>query len=160
MADYFPLKPGLVLHYRTQNASGSGLMTIEVLSVGQYKDIVKARVRRTTKWGEEKSQEEYDVLKDATGVYCADVPEFPLPARVGRKWDSYPNEYQIEDDQAVAKVPAGTFRNCLKVTYLIGGGDGGSGQRWYAPDVGFVREACTDESDPYEFELTRIGEKK
>ena len=159
MSDYFPLKKGLRLEYRTQNASGAGTMTIEVLSVLEGKGVVKARLRRTTEWGKEKTSDEYDALRDATGVYLGADPEFPIPVKVGRKWDRYPNAYEIEDLKAVTTVPAGTFRNCLKVGYLIGGGDAGSGARYYAPGVGFVRETCTDESDPYEFALLRVGEK-
>ncbi len=158
--DYFPVKPGLVLQYRTKNASGEGVLTIEVLTVGTYGDIVTARCLRTTKWGREKSAQEYDVLKDGTGVYTDNAPEFPMPPRVGRKWDRYPNAYEIEDDEAVTTVPAGTFRDCLKITYLIAGGDAGSGERYYAPGIGLVRENCTDESDPYEFTLTKVGGNK
>ncbi|MBI3552615.1 MAG: hypothetical protein HY077_08850 [Elusimicrobia bacterium] len=154
--DYYPLRPGLVLNYRTRNASGSGLMTVEVVKVGRSGAIFNARCRRTTKWGAEKSQEEYEVLKDSTGVYIGSAPEFPLPPRVGRTWDLYPKEYRIEDVAATAKVPAGTFRNCLKISYLIGGGDGGFGERWYAPGVGFVRETCDDETDPFEHTLLSV----
>jgi len=60
---------------------------------------------------------------------------------------------------AVTTVPAGTFRDCLKVSYLIAGGDAGYGERYYAPSIGFVREVCADESDPYEHVLLRVVHK-
>ncbi len=154
--DYYPLSEGLSLEYETKNASGSGRMTIEVLSVRSERGALKARCRRTTQWGQEKRVEEYDVLKDATGVYAGAEPEFPLPARIGHQWRRYPNEYEVADLDAVTTVPAGTFRHCLKVSYLIAGGDAGGGERYYAPSVGFVRETCSDENDPYEFTLLRI----
>jgi hypothetical protein len=156
MTDYFPLEEGLTLEYRTKNAGGEGRMSIEVLCVRREGSNIKARCRRTTKWGDEKRTTEYDVLKDPTGVYAGPEPEFPLPASLGRKWSRYPNDYELAALDAVTTVPAGTFRDCLKVSYLIGGGDAGSGERYYAPSVGFVREVCTDESDPYEYVLLGI----
>ena len=74
---------------------------------------------------------------------------------IGRKWRHYPNEYRISAFDAVTTVPAGTFKKCMKVSYLIAGGDGGVGERYYAPGVGLVRENCMDEGDPFEIELVR-----
>ncbi len=154
--DYFPLTKGLVLEYRTKNAQGSGTMSIEVLSVAKSKAALKALCHRTTSWGGQEKHEEYAVLKDATGVYSGSEPEYPLPVKLGRKWNRYPNEYEIAAIDAVATVPAGTYLGCLKVSYLVAGGDAGFGERFYAPGVGFISEICTDESDPYEFALRSI----
>lgn len=151
--DYFPLIPGLRLDYITKNAEGSGLMRVEVLSVARRGGVLRGRCRRVTEWEGEVETEEYAVLKRSTGVYSGPEKEFPLPAAVGRKWRRYPNEYRVESLKAVTTVPAGTFRNCLRVGYLIAGGDAGGGERYYAPGVGFVRELRSDESDPYEFLL-------
>jgi hypothetical protein len=43
------------------------------------------------------------------------------------------------------------------VVYAIAGGDGGSGERLYAPGVGLVRETCHDEADPWEARLTALA---
>ena len=41
-------------------------------------------------------------------------------------------------ETAAAETPAGHFTGCLRVGYLIAAGDGGSGERLYAPGVGLV----------------------
>lgn len=153
-ADYFPLQPGLVLEYRTKDSSSQGRVIIEVVSVSKKPKTTQALLRRITEWGGPAKTLEYPVLRDTSGVYTDGEKEFPFPLTLGRKWSRRPNEYTVDALDAVVKVPAGTFRGCLRVSYLIGGGDAGSGERYYAPGIGFVYEACADEIDPYEFALT------
>jgi hypothetical protein len=43
------------------------------------------------------------------------------------------------------------------VSYLIAAGDGGCGERLYAPGVGLARELCGDEADPFEVLLTAFS---
>jgi len=41
----------------------------------------------------------------------------------------------------------------MHVDYLIAEGDGGSGERHYAPGVGLVKIVDNDEADPFKHEL-------
>ena len=41
----------------------------------------------------------------------------------------------------------------MRVAYLIAEGDGGSGERWYAPGVGLVKVVENDEAEPFAQEL-------
>jgi hypothetical protein len=153
--DFFPLTKGLTLEYRTRNAESSGLIKFEILDVAEKGNVTRAMCRRTTVWGTQVTVNEYPIVRDKTGVYAEKEREFPLPPVLGRKWRHYPNEYRISAFDGITSVPAGTFRNCMKVSYLIAGGDGGVGERFYAPGVGLVRENCLDEADPFEIELVR-----
>lgn len=153
--DYFPLVRGLTLEYRSRTSEASGLIKFEILAIAEKAGVTRAMCRRATVWGTQITVNEYPVVRDRTGVYAEKEREFPLPAALGRKWRHYPNEYRISAFDAITSVPAGTFRNCMKVSYLIACGAGGVGERFYAPGIGLVRENCLDENDPFEIELVR-----
>ena len=53
----------------------------------------------------------------------------------------------------MVETPAGKFTGCLRVAYLIAEGDGGSGERHYAPGVGLVKVVENDEAEPFTHEL-------
>jgi len=53
------------------------------------------------------------------------------------------------------ETPAGKFTGCLRVAYLIAEGDGGSGERFYAPGVGLVKAVDNDEGEPLSLQLVR-----
>lgn len=154
-ADYFPLVEGSVREYKAEDASGSGTFKVEVLDVQAKDGKTRARCRRTIRWngGPEKT-EDFEVVRDAKSVRSDTGVEFKLPVAVGVKWTESPNEYRIDALDAEVDTPAGKFKNCLRVTYLIAGGDGGSGERDYAPGVGLVKVVDQDEGEPFRHELT------
>lgn len=147
MNDYHPIEPGRVLEYELRRAGGRWGLRLEYLEGG--------RLRRTWKGpdGEQSSVETVERRPD--GVYHAGA--LVLPVKAGTRWGVPPREYLLEGFAGRAAVPAGEFERCALVSYLIAGGDGGSGERYYAPGVGLVLESCRDESDPYETRLLRIG---
>jgi hypothetical protein len=151
--DYFPLVPGLVLEYRSETADSRHDLRFEVLSVsGQT-----AKCRKTIREPSGEKTVELEVRRTAQGVYNRDFLEFPLPARAGAKWSEAPRSYEIETLSGEAVTPAGKFSGCLKVSYLIAGGDGGGGERFYAPGIGFVFESCSDELEPFNILLTKYS---
>lgn len=147
MTDYHPIEPGRVLEYELRRAGGAWGLKLEYLPGG--------RLRRT--WtGEDGTQSSVEsVERRSDGVYHAGV--LVLPDRAGTVWAVPPRDYRLEGFNGRARVPAGDFEGCAVVSYLIAGGDAGSGERFYAPGVGLVLETCRDESDPYETRLLRIG---
>jgi len=153
-ADYFPLVKGSVREYAAEDASGSGTFTVEVLEVSTGGGKTKAKCRRTVRWnGESEKTEDFEVVRDAKAVRSDTGVEFKLPAAVGTKWIESPNEYSIDSLDAAIETPAGRFANCLRVAYLIAGGDGGNGERHYAPGVGLVKVVHQDEGEPFKHEL-------
>lgn len=154
--DFFPLLPGLTREYRTRSAAGIGVLRFEVLSVSWKEGKTLARCRRTNIRGGRLETKEFTARRDTSGVYSSGLKEFPLPLWKGRRWSAYPVEFEVSGLDAAVAVPAGKFGGCLKIFYRIGGGDGGSGERFYASGVGLVREECSDEADPFELELTRF----
>lgn len=156
--DYFPLAVGRVLEYEAENASGLGALKIEILSVAMKGVVTTAQCRRTTKWGGEPERvAEFVVVKDAKEVRSDMGTEFVFPLKLGKKWNRHPNSYFIEALDAEVETPAGRFSDCLKVAYLIAGGDAGSGERYYAPGVGRVKAVHQDEADPFEQRLKRFA---
>jgi hypothetical protein len=153
LKDYFPLSEGLVLEYRTRSSSATGGYRFEVISVTADGETTCAHCRRSTL--PPGVPAEFAVIKDARGVFLGKELELPLPLELGRQWRRAPNTYRIESMQAVKTVPAGTFRGCLRVVSLIAGGDGGSGERFYAPGVGLIYDLRVEEGETSETELTQ-----
>lgn len=154
MSDYFPLVKGAVREYATENASGKGTFKIEILSVAQHNGTTTAKCRRTLSWnGEPPRVSEFEVVDDGKEIRGDTGTEFKLPIKVGTEWIRSPRRYWIEALDAEAQTPAGDFKNCMRVAYLIAEGDGGSGERHYAPGIGLVKVVENDEADPFKHEL-------
>src|SRR6185312_1269468 len=125
--DFLPLRPGLRLEYGVRRAGEERKLVVEH-SAGEGGSVL---VRRT--WTGADGAVETDASRGEIrpdGVYLDGERVLPRPA------------------------PAGRFAGCLRVAYLIAAGDGGAGERLYAPGVGLVREVCSDEADPFEVRLT------
>ncbi len=156
MLDYFPLVKGARREYVKKNSSGAGSCKIEVLDVSTKGPATTARCRRTVTWmsGPE-TVSEFIVTKDARGVREEEDVEFNHPIQVGTAWISPPRRFWIESLDASTETPAGKFQNCLRVAYLIAEGDGGSGERDYAPGVGLVKIVENDEAEPFLYLLVK-----
>lgn len=150
-ADYFPLKKGAQRVFAISDASRSGMMRIEVLAVTNKGGAVSAKCRRLVEWrGKPAKATLFTVTKDAKGVRSGREVEFAAPIAIGTRWTSAHFEYWIESLDAAVRTPAGEFTDCLRVAYLIAGGDSGSGERFYAPGVGLVKVVEAEEGDPFE----------
>ncbi|MDE2491483.1 MAG: hypothetical protein KGM24_11575 [Elusimicrobia bacterium] len=148
--DYLPLTPGLRLDYEVRRAGATLRLAVEHSDGGGGTTLV----RRTWTSPDGSSQSETArAERRADGVYEDGLLVLPLPPQPGTSWSVPPIRHAVEGAGAVAEVPAGRFADCLKVSYLIAGGDGGSGERLYAPGVGVVSELCADEADPFEARL-------
>lgn len=156
MLDYFPLVKGALREYATQNSLGEGTYTIEVLEVAIKGPVTTAKCRRTIKMPDSAAKvEDIVVIKDGTGVHEGTDVEFKTPIKVGTEWASPPRRNWIETLDAAVETPAGKFKNCMHVAYLIAEGDGGSGERFYAPGVGLVKAADNDEGEPLAYHLVK-----
>ena len=151
--DYFPLAQGAVRKYSSSDVQGKGAFTVEILSVAAADGVTTAHVRKTVH-SEPPRVVEYEVAKNAAGVRSDGFTEFKLPIELGAKWIVSPRRYWIEALDAVVETPAGKFKECMRVAYLIAEGDGGSGERYYAPGVGLVKVVENDEGEPFTHELT------
>lgn len=152
--DYFPLKKGAVRVFAMSNAEGSGTLTIEVLSMAKRGAVTKAKCRRTSQWvGKPAKTGTFIVTKDAKGVRSGKEVEYAAPVKTGTKWAAAQYEYWIESLSSSVRTRAGFFKGCLRVAYLIAGGDSGSGERFYAPGVGLIKVVESEESAPFELEL-------
>jgi hypothetical protein len=154
--DYYPLIAGAVLEYRRDDAA----MKLEVLSVGRQDaasgsmTAVVAKCRRTWQWdGGAPEVNDVEVVRSDFGVYSGKRKLFPLPPKVGAKWNVPPEDFELMSLEERVEVPAGRFERCMRVHYLIGAGDAGDGEIFYAPGVGLVKEVCRDEAAPYELKL-------
>lgn len=156
MPDYFPLVKGAVREYSYENSQGTGAFTVEILEVSAQGETTTAKCRRTLNLpGQPARSVEFSVTKDASGVHEGAAFEFKNPLVTGTEWISPPRRYWIEALDAAVETPAGKFKDCLRVAYLIAEGDGGSGERFYAPGVGLVQAVDNDEAEPTAFQLVR-----
>jgi hypothetical protein len=156
MPDYFPLVKGAVREYATENSRGAGAYIVEVLDVTAKGGVTTAKCRRTVRLPQEpETVAEFVVTSDPAGVRDGDDVEFNHPVKVGTEWVSSPRRTWIESLDAAVETPAGKFAGCMRVAYLIAEGDGGSGERFYAPGVGLVKVVDNDEGEPLSFSLVK-----
>ena len=157
MSDYFPLVKGSRREYAMRSAEGSGHYTLEIVEVRKNGAVITAKCRHTLNWnGEPETVTEYDIVNDGKEIRRGQDTELQLPAKVGSEWTRPPRRYFIEVLDASMQTPAGKFENCLRVAYQIAEGDGGSGERYYAPGVGLVKVIDKNESNPFTHELVSV----
>lgn len=157
MSDYYPLKRGQTRRYRSRApGEGQAEYTVETVSVTSVPRGPASATMRNVVHTRPPQVSEYEVDKNDAGVFERGEKALPLPPRVGAAWDAGGRAYEIVADQEVVSTPAGLFIDCLKVQYLIAGGDAGGGTRYYAPGVGLVKEECADEADPFVAELVAL----
>ncbi|HXT00196.1 MAG TPA: hypothetical protein VN915_05945 [Elusimicrobiota bacterium] len=149
--DFLPLRPGLRLEYEVRRAGEVRRLVVEHLADSGGAVLVR---RAWTSAGGDVETDASRGESRADGVYLDGERVLPRPARPGAEWSRPPRSYKIDSLDGAAQTPAGTFAGCLRVRYLIAAGDGGAGERFYAPGVGLVREVCGDEADPFEVRLT------
>jgi hypothetical protein len=156
MIDFFPLATGAMREYVVVNASGTGSYKVEVLEVSTKGTTTTANCRRTVKRaGEPAKVSAFTITKDAHGVHAGHDFEFKYPVKIGTEWIRAPRRFWIEALDATVETPAGKFKDCLRVAYLIAEGDGGSGERLYAPGVGLVKIVENDEAEPFTRQLVK-----
>ncbi|HVE12527.1 MAG TPA: hypothetical protein VNI01_03965 [Elusimicrobiota bacterium] len=152
--DFFPLSAGLRLDYQLTSTEFAGTESVRVVieSVDAFRDDARARVLLTRSRGGTESQVRYAVRRGRReivsegGVLGLARREFPLPALVGKTWVEEPDRHEIASREASIAVPAGNFKNCLRVNVFLAGGDAGSAIRYYAPGVGYVYEEYSGEA--------------
>ncbi len=160
MPDYFPLAAGASAEFALKDSSGTVRHTIEILEVAAADGTTTAKCRRTvSRPGSPPASTEFTAIKDAAGVRSGEMIEFNHPLVKGTEWIGAPRRFWIEDLNASTETPAGAFHGCLRVAYLIAEGDGGSGERFYAPGVGLVKIIENDESEPFTYQLVKKTRK-
>src|SRR6185503_9431723 len=97
---------------------------------------------------------EYDVYKDAMGVTERGEKTLPPAIKVGASWQIFPRTYKLVSKDAKVKTPAGDFEKCVKIEYLVSGGEDGYGELHYAPNIGLVRRYVEETDDKFVIELT------
>jgi len=142
MKDFFPLEQGTrcVYKYHSSEFDGPAVVLITVIKAGK----AGPNVRMTTEVKGDCADSEYTIHKTAKAVISEDGivfggrTEFPLPAAVGKHWMESGDRSEIVSLSDKVSVKAGKFSGCMKVETKIE--DSGTALRWYAPDVGLVRE--------------------
>jgi hypothetical protein len=152
--DYFPLTPGLALVYDIRDKDGEGTLRIKVLSASDKAGVTKAKCLQThTVNGADKTTT-YTITRKSDGLYGPWGKEFPLPPAPGLTWvRNYNQQCAIDTLDAVVTVPAGTFKGCLRLQWDIDEGEGGNGERCYAPGIGLVYANSSESGDEHEISL-------
>jgi hypothetical protein len=164
MADYFPLLKGLRLEYEHTGSEfeGTEKIVIEILSIKKQGNMVVAQTKMTVELKGKTKVLEYKIhrtpnwISTDNGIVIGGRKEFPLPPTIEKKWDDRIYSCTIDSLTEQLSVPAGQFKNCLKVSMLIAGGDAGSGVRYYAPDIGYIYEEYSGEERGDEVRLVSI----
>lgn len=159
--DYFPLIPGLVLEYQgIAPAEPPSTSRFEILSVTQKGPTLRTVAKCRTTWtsGSDSESRDFEIVKGRMrgrdGIFDERELVLPLPLAIGDSWSEGNLKCTVASFDATTRVPAGEFKNCLRIAYLIAAGDAGSGERFYAPGIGLVREDHRDEASPWSRILT------
>ena len=153
--DYFPLTPGLKLVYDTRDDGGQRTLTFEVLSASKKGRVTTAKCRQAVS-GVSKPTE-YEVIRKPRGIYSPWGKEFPLPLAPDLAW--LRNEHQqcwVDALDATVTVSLCEFKDCLRIWWTIDEGEGGSGERCYAPGVGLVYANSSEDGDEFEMSLSEV----
>lgn len=154
--DYLPFVKGAVWEYKRVGKDPDGTERFEILSVAEKKGQLEAKIRSTSTKDGKTEVSEVTLTKGKDGLFSDGDVEFPLPPKKGKKWKIGGAEYEILGHDTSVKVPAGKYKDCMKIFHKIGTGDEGTGYRLFAPGVGLVYEEAAEESGPYILSLTRV----
>jgi|GEM_PF-836666 len=165
MKDYFPLAAGTqhIYEYSSSEFDGLARVVVIILSVKGGKKTVSVSARMRVELKGHASTTDYAMRKTAAevvsddGIVVGGRIEFPLPPQKGRKWEAYPDTSEIVSLTDKIEVPAGKFRDCMKIVTLLSGGDSGSAVRYYAPGVGYVYEKYNSDDIRAEVSLVSVG---
>lgn len=152
--DYYPLIQGYLLRYQHTSTEFDGTETVEIVltEVLTREKLTTATAVLSRRGGGRAGTETFRIRRTAGklfsegGVLGLARLEFPVPPRPGARWTMPPDLHEVAALDCVIEVPAGKFRDCLRVNVLLAGGDGGSAIRYYAPGVGYVYEEYADEN--------------
>ncbi len=153
--DYFPLDPSLKLVYDMRDEGGQGTLTFEVLCASKKGRVTTAKCRQTVS-GVSKPTE-YEVIRKPRGIYSPWGKEFPLPLAPDLAW--LRNEHQqcwVDALDATVTVSLCEFKDCLRIWWTIDEGEGGSGERCYAPGVGLIYANSSEDGDEFEMSLSEV----
>jgi len=178
LADYLPIGPGV------QSESRQVKLTIADQETTRVEQVVRTVVRDRIVYnklgpvtevveiiGKDTTHRYYRRKKDGMWLLWETMGEKPESAHVlpalpapGKSW-TFRNRAKIAIACSVAArvtetVPAGTFRDCLEVRLLFTGVEGVSETRWFAPNVGVIRDIYerTQERDGHVFKELSMTE--
>jgi hypothetical protein len=165
MRDYFPFKAGsqYIYEYSSSEFEGLARVVVTLVSVSGAKKEICANFRMRVELKGHSTSTDYFVRKSEKeivsedGIVVGGRIEFPLPVAAGRKWEASPDSSEIVSSDESLEVPAGKYKNCLKIVTLLSGGDSGSAVRYYAPDIGYAYEKYTGDDLQAEVSLVSVG---
>lgn len=86
--------------------------------------------------------------------------EIPIPLFKDKRWTENDKENRVIGFSSKAETPYGTLQNCLKILTNIKGAEVGKRERYYAPNIGLVKEIIKFEDKTDIIELERFEELK
>ncbi len=163
MINNFPLLKGLRLEYEHIGSEfeGTEKIVIEILSVKKQRKTLLAEAQMSVELKGAIKGSIYTIHQTPAWIstdngILGGRKEFPLPPIIEKKWNEQIYSCTIDSLTEQVAVPAGQFKNCLKVGMLIAAGDAGSAVRYYAPDVGYIFEEYAGEERHDEVRLVSV----
>ncbi|MCX7641952.1 MAG: hypothetical protein N2Z20_04890 [Elusimicrobiales bacterium] len=86
--------------------------------------------------------------------------EIPIPLFKDKRWTENDKENRVIGFSSKAETPYGNFTNCLKILTNIKGNEIGKRERYYAPNIGLVKEIIKFEEKTDIIELEKFEEIK
>ncbi len=160
---YFPMKVGNLWEYKgTGNEYAAYTQEVLYQKDNKYQIMISnggtvmANVYEVSKdkivntYREAENYNNKNVLNKKTNL---NIVMIQLPIKVGSKWTSEENNYEIMDINKKVIVPAGTFEDCIAVKEVFK--EGSSYQIfYYKKDIGLIKsEFFTDQQDIISSEL-------
>lgn len=150
--------------YQSTNFSGSKKIVVEYLEYSEKDSLVKARITYYNK--KNTKTIDYSLKITDKGIYATDSIlggerlEIPIPLFKDKRWTENGNENRVIGFSSKIEVPYGNFDNCLKILTNIKGAEIGKRERYYAPNIGLVKEVIKFEDKTDIIELEKMEEIK
>lgn len=84
--------------------------------------------------------------------------EIPIPLFKDKRWTENDKENRVIGFSSKVETPYGVFQNCLKILTNIKGAEIGKRERYYAPNIGLVKEIIKFEDKTDIIELEKFEE--
>ncbi|MGC9070001.1 MAG: hypothetical protein ACP5IO_01655 [Elusimicrobiales bacterium] len=146
--------------YTSTNFIGTKKIEVEFVEYSTKDSLTTATITYYNKNNVKKVN--YQLKITDKGIFATDSIigdqriEIPIPLFKDRRWSENGNENRVIGFSSKVKTPYGSFDSCLKILTSIKGSEIGKNERYYAPNVGLVKEVFKSEERVDTIELVKF----
>lgn len=150
--------------YESTNFTGKKKITVEFINYSEKEASVSAKITYYNK--KDVKTIEYSLKITEKGILATDSIlggeriEIPIPLFKDKRWTENDKENRVIGFSSKVETPYGNFENCLKILTNIKGTEIGKRERYYAKNIGLVKEIIKFEDKTDIISLEKFEELK